>query len=537
MGASATDIITYIGVPLAVLGIMPILYTCVKVLITLEKIKHELRRHGSTAAARSNLMSGIVEIELPRYSLQPLPREDPEYWKQNELHPAAMAKGGSWMVMNWDKLHVGHKLYRLQYSDELRFEQAEVDFGEMLGFLLDRGAIPDAEGFRVLRALGIRTPSGTALLLSPDKSEVVLRVTTPDHSEGNLSLALAWSPTWNTRNLHSLPPSWTRIVVPEIDNESASDRPDSEDKDSKAPTLVQDEKQGSTRIESQAVHLHVGPQGLLHAYEERVDGATGAILELHHLHADATSASFWFACTVTAIVDTDQRQFWNYSVRIPIIHMAKEKSIPCGVMVLLDVIDEKDTPAWATPFNPNTIYEERHQKFLARTRRIAAEAKMPPTMAAAAKAAREEEERWDFHNTTQAEIRARKEREAKRTAEALTSPRLTTKVIAEANVKWLQSDLSDPTLTLQKATETLLYRMIADESTAFAVADMLDQWKVWTESGGMNVGHLEYVRERQRIFAYASCVLAMIGERLDTGGGMAEDLRECMKALKKVRLG
>jgi hypothetical protein len=76
MGASATDIITYIGVPLAVLGILPILYTCVKVLITLEKIKHELRRHGSTAAARSNLMSGIVEIELPRYSLQPLPRED-----------------------------------------------------------------------------------------------------------------------------------------------------------------------------------------------------------------------------------------------------------------------------------------------------------------------------------------------------------------------------------------------------------------------------------------------------------------------------
>ncbi|KAI9775160.1 MAG: hypothetical protein M1839_001411 [Geoglossum umbratile] len=543
MGASATDIITYIGVPLAVLGILPILYTCVKVLITLEKIKHELRRHGSTAAARSNLMSGIVEIELPRYSLQPLPREDPEYWEQNEVHAAAMTKGGSWMVMNWDKLHVGHKLYRLQYSDELRFEQAEVDFGEMLGFLLDRGALPDAEGFRVLRALGIRTPSGTALLVSPDKREVVLKVTTPDHSEGNLSLALAWSPTWNTRNSHSLPPSWTRIVVPEIDNDTASERPDtsqtgvSEDKSSEAPTLVQNEKQGLKRMESQAVHLHVGPQGLLHAYEERLDGTTGKILELHHLHADATSASLWFASAVTAIIGTDQRQFWNYSVPISIIHMAKEKSIPCGVMVLLNVIDEKDTPTWATPFDPNTVHEERHQKFVARARRIAAEAKLPPAMAAAAKAAREGEERWDFHNTVQAEIRARKECEAKRTAEALISPRLTTKVIAEANVKWLQGDLSDPTLTLQKTIETLLYRMMVDESTASAVADMLDQWKAWTESGGMNIEHLEYVRERQRIFAYASCVLAMIGERLDVGSGMAEDLRECMKALKKVRLG
>ncbi|KAH0542916.1 hypothetical protein FGG08_002685 [Glutinoglossum americanum] len=545
MGASATDIITYIGVPLAVLGIMPILYTCVKVLITLEKIKHELRRHGSTASApaRSNLMSGIVEIELPRYNLQPLGRENPEYWGQNGVHEAVMLKGGSWMVLNWDKLLVGHKLYRLQYSDELRFEQAEVDFAEMLGFLLDRGAVPDAEGFRVLRALGIRTPSGTALLLSPDRGQVVLKVTTPDHSDGSLSLALAWSPTWNTRGSHSLPPSWTRLAAPETSRSAASERPQtsrtsaSEDKSSEASTLVQNEKQVSKRIQSQAVHLHVGPSGLLHAYEERLDGTTGETVELHHLGPDPTSASLWFACAITAIIEQDQRQFWNYSAPLSIIHLAKEKSIPCGIMVLLDVIDEKDTPAWATPHNPNAIHEERHQKFLQRTRRIAAEAKMLPAMAAAAKSAREEEERWDFHNSAQAEIRARKEREAKRTAEALISPRLSNKVIAEANVKWLQKDPSDDSLTLHKALELVLYGMITEESTASAVADMLDQWKAWTENGGMNHSHLEYVRERQRVFAYASCVLAMVGEKLDATSGMAEDLRECMKVLKKVRLG
>ncbi|KAH0551384.1 hypothetical protein GP486_007402 [Trichoglossum hirsutum] len=547
MGASATDIITYIGVPLAVLGIMPILYTCVKVLITLEKIKHELRRHGSTAtaAARSNLMSGIVEIELPRYSLQPLERGDPEYWKQNEVHAAAMAKGGSWMVLNWDKLLVGYKLYRLQYSDELRFEQAEVDFGEMLGFLLDRGAVPDAEGFRVLRALGIRTPSGTGLLLSPDKGQVVLKVTPPDHSEGSLSFALEWSPAWNTRNSHSLPPSWTRLVVPETDSDAASGQShtsqtgasESEGKISEAPALVQNEKQASKGIQSKALHLHVGPSGLLHTYEEQLDGTTGKSVELHHLGSDATSTSLWFACAVTATIGHDQRQFWNYSVPIPVIHLANEKSIPCGVMVLLDVIDEKDTPAWATPFNPLAIHEERHQKFVQRTRRIAAEAKMPTAMAAAARASREEEERWDFHNSAQAELRARKEREAKRTAEALVSARLSTKVVADANVKWLQKHLPDDTLTLQKAVEMVLYRMIAEESTASAVADMLDRWKTWTESGGMNLAHLEYVRERQRVFAYASCVLALVGDRLDTTSGMAEDLRECMKALKKVRLG
>jgi hypothetical protein len=275
----------------------------------------------------------------------------------------------------------------------------------------------------------------------------------------------------------------------------------------------------------------------LHTYEERLDGTTGEIVELYHVGLDATPAGLWFACAVTATIGHDQRQFWNYSVPIPIIHLAKEKSIPCGVMVLLDVIDEKDTPAWATPFNPLAIHEERHQKFLQRTRRIAAESKMPPAMAAAAKASREEEERWDFHNSAQAEIKARKEREAKRIAEALISPRLSTKVITDANVKWLQKDLSDDTLTLQKTVETVLYRMIAEESTASAVADMLDQWKAWTESGGMNLAHLEYVRERQRVFVYASCVLALVDERLDAASGMAEDLKECTKALKKVRLG
>lgn len=39
----AADVITYVGVPLAVLGLVPILYNSLATLITLYKIKRKLR--------------------------------------------------------------------------------------------------------------------------------------------------------------------------------------------------------------------------------------------------------------------------------------------------------------------------------------------------------------------------------------------------------------------------------------------------------------------------------------------------------------
>jgi hypothetical protein len=60
---SATDIITYIGVPLAVLGVMPILYTAVMAMLRQRSIRRTLVQNGlSKAITRGDLVSGTVEV-------------------------------------------------------------------------------------------------------------------------------------------------------------------------------------------------------------------------------------------------------------------------------------------------------------------------------------------------------------------------------------------------------------------------------------------------------------------------------------------
>lgn len=152
---NASDIITYIGIPLAVLGVLPILYTAINSLITIRRIQATLIRNGlSEAITRGSLMSGIVEVSLPRYSITPLDREeDEEYWELNP-RPSSL-KGGTWTAFHWNCLITGSKLYRLQYSDDLQVPQAEIEFEELMGFLLDRGAVPDVKGLRMLRLSGL----------------------------------------------------------------------------------------------------------------------------------------------------------------------------------------------------------------------------------------------------------------------------------------------------------------------------------------------------------------------------------------------
>ena len=77
----SSDIITYIGIPLAVLGVLPILYPTINSLVTIHEVKQSLRHNGLfEATTRSGLMSGIMEVTLPILSITPLDREeDAEY--------------------------------------------------------------------------------------------------------------------------------------------------------------------------------------------------------------------------------------------------------------------------------------------------------------------------------------------------------------------------------------------------------------------------------------------------------------------------
>ena len=67
---------------------------------------------------------------------------------------------------------------------------------------------------------------------------------------------------------------------------------------------------------------------------------------------------------------------------------------------------------------------------------------------------------------------------------------------------------------------------------------ILDYWKGFGEDGGLKkVDYLELM-ERREGFAMAALVVAAIKEAVSTGqGSLADDLQECLRIWRMVRLG
>jgi len=196
-------------------GVLPTLYTAITSLVTLQYIKPTLHRNGRHEAhTRGSFMSGVVEVNLPRFSITPLDREDDSEFFSGLSPSASALKGGPWTIFHWECLITGSRLYRLQYSDEIQVPCAEIDFEGLISFLLKRGAVPDVKGLHMLRLAGIWTPVGTLLLLSPDTAQSAPRIALPNNSDGVLSLWLHWDKAWNNRDDHFLPPGWMRLRFP-----------------------------------------------------------------------------------------------------------------------------------------------------------------------------------------------------------------------------------------------------------------------------------------------------------------------------------
>lgn len=158
---SATDVITYIGVPLAVLGVLPIFYTLASSLYTRIKVQHALRRNGIDAHVRARLMTGAVEVDLPRYELKPLSRKCEQYWSNPEQKTLTDT---SWSCFHWSQREIGRCSSRLQRSDTIRLPEAKIRFDVLIMFLQDRGASTCLEGFRTLREHRQQTPTLTTLM-------------------------------------------------------------------------------------------------------------------------------------------------------------------------------------------------------------------------------------------------------------------------------------------------------------------------------------------------------------------------------------
>jgi hypothetical protein len=532
--ASAVDIITYVGIPLAVLGVLPTIYTAWKSFLTLRQITQLLHGNGVTAITRSALLSGIVEVEIPRRSIIPLDRSDPKYFGLRET-PSRL-KGGTWMLFEWKEMVIGVKSYRLQYHDELAQPQAEIEFEALIAFLLDRGAVPSHAGWADLRGAGLWTVAGTKLLVSPVGEEEVLSVAFSDDSDGILSLSLNWKREWDVKGRDSLPPYWVRVQAPDGEDDLLA-RVNEIEEASKAEVSTEEKKGAflddasavSEDIKQQsAIRVRISTTGIQEAYGE---DESKQKLQLHHLRpappssSGASTAGFWFCCAATAF-QAPQRGLWSFSIPQDILALVRHSTVPCGVMVLLNMLTDEDVPAWRTPYTDQAERFEQQVKAQQQSRAMLEEGRLPPAQRDAARRDRIQREAMDFHH--EAEL-----------LEALQSQKLPIGIVARANLKFLRKQLRLGSVpSLATVVERVLYGMLQDRGLAQRLGTMLDLWKGWAESGGMTKSHYLAVKEDLVGFALASCVLAVVRDLGgETSGSVVGDLQECLRMWRKVRLG
>ena len=401
--ASVSDIITYIGIPLAVLGVLPILYTCITSLITLRSIKQKLRADGvKPLSINSSLMSGVVEVCLPRFSIAPLDRDnDTEYWKLSR-RPSEL-KGGTWTTFNWNTLITGSCLYRLQYSDELQIPKAEIGFEELLSFLMDRGAVPDIKGMHMLRTSGLWTPTGTSLMLSPDTTQKVLRVALPDDSDGVLSLTLMWNAAWDNDSGEKMGLGWMSIDGIRLSlADDEKNHPEEENKvsvgDNKELKL---EKMPTQEFAEDGMPMEVSyekpdveaarPVGSLSKRASlclRFAGSASTLkissaMWKHDGKASVKAitlpwlnepqASSWLPPIALTLGLARSFPLYNHSLDLSLKVLAAREIIPCGVLVLHEIIAESDAPTWETKYDQHEEHHMFHARFLAQQRAITAE--------------------------------------------------------------------------------------------------------------------------------------------------------------------
>jgi hypothetical protein len=564
MGSSPTDIITYIGVPLAVLGVLPMIYTCINSLLTLKSIQRILERNFIDGFTRSSLLSGIVEIEIPRKSLHPLDRDDPDYFRMSAKQSSL--KGGTWTLLNWRELNIGSKVYRLQYHDELGQPQAEIDFEALIAFLLDRGAVPAQQGFADLRSSGLWTPTGTKLLLSPCTSDGALSVSTSEDSDGILSLQLEWRPEWDKRGAGDLPPYWTRIHPPwdgdkdddKVEEEKASNKEGntsenypsevqanevSEDEDSDKLIEVAStiEKRAiPTTTQRSSIRVRIGTEGLEESYYEDSPKQRPTNRHLKTFRNEPNPTSTWFSSSATALRAHDGG-LWAYAIPEELVSLSRRETVPCGIMVLLGVIAEEAVPTWRTPSNVDDEIEryENQVKTMARLRAIGDEMMLPAQERAKVSQARIRQEMMDMSHSHQRKRLAEEKKRELEIQEALRSQRLAVHSVADANRKWMVEKGHVPEGTsLALVVEKVLWEMMHSQERTKKIVDMLEAWKGWADNGGMTKTQYLELRDQQLEFAYASCVLCIIRDSAGAGAGnVVSDMQECLRMWKRVRLG
>jgi len=551
---SGPDVITYIGVPLAVLGVLPIIYNTIATLATLAKVRRALRHGRLAGITRGDVINHVIEVELPRYTIAPYDRSEhhEEYW-QLCTYPSSIP-GGSWTIFNWKTNIIGLKTQRIDYSDQLRQPQAEIGFEELVGFLLDLGAVPDPTGFRMLRGSGLWAPCGTPLLRSPDRHEPVLTIAPLDDSDGHLSLRVRWSSDWGMRDPSSLPPYW--VLIRGLPMKSTA-KPISEDLDAgDLETQANKSAHSDTKSlaaarytpilpdSSPSIRCQIGVNGLTGAASDDFDASLFESLNITHLQIDHNPKStigVWFASAITALGATSETRLWNYKVPSSILSFSQKDTFPCGLLVFLGLVDESSTPEWATkyPFDETERHEAAFKTQREQLRAMALEGAMRPEERERARWERTRKTHEDFVESSNLRRRREVQRAEQRMLEAVQSEKWDNSLVGQSCLKWLKGKgVVDEEHDLQRAAEGLLWRMIGDVEFVGKVGRSMNVWVKAVENGGLKKADYEILKGDVEAFAWGSLLVAMVKEMSEAvAGSAAADLQECLRLWKRVRLG
>ncbi|KAJ3547256.1 hypothetical protein NM208_g1612 [Fusarium decemcellulare] len=507
-GRSPTDIITYI--------VLPILYNTFATLVSLSRIKRMLQRSRLTALTRSDIVNRIIEIELPRYAVMPLDRfqDRSDYWTLSR-HPSSIP-GGSWTTFNWKTHSIGMKTQRVEYADQVRQPQVEVAFDELVCYLLDLGAVPNPHGWKLLRSSGLWTPVGCSLMMSPDGREDALTVATSNDSDGNLSLAVAWSSSWITRDYSNLPPYWVRLPALPAKHETTTHAgssvepanqsdPGSEDGLAKA----KDQGKRTDSVELDSINEQSTSQktkGI--TCQIAMGGIVTALTEQNHYVQPQLFGT------------TSQTILWNYKIPDEILFFARKETVTLWSSGSLG-------PRSVLKAAPGTACCHGRGGFDGPAQREAA---------ARQRMQRENEQRL---NDMRDKMRVDQQRRDQRMMEALQSPKWDTKLVAEHSLRWLKGQGHwDESLTLKDVVGFMLHRMVLDGEFTSNICRMLDMWKAWADVGGMRQADYQGVQDDKVGFAHATLLVAMIRDTSTAlEGTVSMDLQECLRMWRKVRLG
>ena len=353
--ATATDIITYIGVPLAVLGVTPIFYTFLSALYIRLKLDRILRKNGIWCPIRVRLMTGVVEVDLPVYLLATPIRDRPAH-----VSPIIGIAGASWTCHSFHRSISERDTVRLQRSDKVVLPAAEISFDSLLEYLLDQGYVPNQEGFRTLRTRRQQTSEGTILMNTNYGRSLCFAKTGNRH--GSIVLQFSDSSRSQSNLIHShrssadtLPPFHLTGPLLEEQLEASSTNDGAitmnERQDTSANTI---EPHSATEKRRHFVMKWAGPVGLETSIHERPPPSPGMELPRDHvlsqLHPDNDilrngtpwgEPLNWFACAAIAVYGFDvqmPKPFYPFSPHEQFLHTAQWYDVEFPVIMLRGLV-------------------------------------------------------------------------------------------------------------------------------------------------------------------------------------------------------